>query len=119
MIIKLKHGIRPFALIVLPGNRRVALPLVAKVLDARSASLASREEAEQVAQCPIGAIPALLLGQDVPLIVDPSLLLEPYIYVSAGSLNCTLRINTSSYVHLAQPLVAIVSAPPNSPPRHC
>lgn len=115
MVIRLqvtKRG-RRHCLAVLPGNRRIDLARLSAECGARSATLASREVAEELTGCEPGAIPPFSFRDDLPLIVDPSLLLNDGIVFNAGRLDRSIRISARTYAEVAAPRIVAIAEDAN------
>jgi Ala-tRNA(Pro) deacylase len=111
MVVRLqisKRG-RRHCLAVLPGDRRIDLGRLSAECDARGATLASREVAEELTGCVTGAIPPFSFDAELPLIVDPELLRNDEIVFNAGRLDRSIRLSTRTYVEVAEPRVVSIA----------
>jgi Ala-tRNA(Pro) deacylase len=92
-----------YALVVVPGNRRIDLTRIGETFGARSASFATAEVAERLSGAVCGSIVPFSFRPDLDLLVDPALLVHREIYFNAARLDRSLALNTDDYVRLAQP----------------
>lgn len=110
MVVKVKRSSGPVhALVVVPGDKRVDMRAVARVFAGRSASFASPQNANELTQCQMGAIPPFSFDERLMLVVDKGLLEEPRIYFNAARLDRSLAVDREGYLRAAQPRVARVS----------
>ena len=111
MVIRLqtsKRG-RRHCLAVLPGNRRIDLARLSQECGVRGATLAPPEVAEELTGCVTGAIPPFSFDAELPLIVDPELLENDEIVFNAGRLDRSIRIDTRTYVEVAEPRILAIA----------
>ena len=111
MLCKSKDGEPAFALVVLPGDRKLDFKRVAQALGMKKATLASPDEAMAATGCVIGAIPPFADTPGMRLVVDPALV-ERFdeIAFNAGRLDRSIVLDSSDYVRIARPLLHAVSA---------
>ncbi|WP_350304507.1 YbaK/prolyl-tRNA synthetase associated domain-containing protein [Photorhabdus viridis] len=97
-------GFRQYVLAVLPADQQADLFVLAKQLGGARASLASPKEVSELTQCVFGAIPPFSFHPDLKLVADP-LLFERFdeLAFNAGSLECSVILNTKDYHRIAQP----------------
>ncbi|CAQ84970.1 MULTISPECIES: YbaK/prolyl-tRNA synthetase associated domain-containing protein [Photorhabdus] len=97
-------GFRQYVLAVLPADQQADLALLAKQIGGTRASLASPKEVSELTQCVFGAIPPFSFHPDLKLVADP-LLFERFdeLAFNAGSLECSVILNTKDYLRIAQP----------------
>lgn len=112
-------GTRRFALAVVPGDRKLNMKAVARILGGRKGSFAKPEVAAQLTGCVIGSIPPLSFNESLPLIVDAGLLArEEEIAFNAGRLDRSIVISTDDFRRIAAPVVGDIASPdgPLTPP---
>jgi len=111
MLCRSKDGEPAYALVVLPGDRKLDFMRVAQVLGTKKATLASPAEAMATTGCVIGAIPPFVDGPGVRLVVDPALV-ERFgeIAFNAGRLDRSIVLDSTDYMRIARPLLHVVSA---------
>lgn len=111
MVVRLHAGggDRRYCLVVLPGNCRIDLGKLSAECGARSASLAPREVAEELTGCVAGAMPPFSFREELPVIVDPTLLENEEIVFNAGRLDRSIRLATRAYLDVVEPRVAPIA----------
>jgi Ala-tRNA(Pro) deacylase len=110
VVVALVDG-RPVELI-LPASRRVRLERVRELFGAREARLASEDEmAACFDDCEVGAIPALRHWQKVPVLMDPSLIVDGDVVFQAGTHRDAVRLDFRAWYDLVKPQVATFSEP--------
>ena len=111
MLCRSKDGEPAYALVVLPGDRKLDFKRVAQALGIRKATLASPEEAMATTGCAIGAIPPFVDGPSLRLVVDPALVEQfDEIAFNAGRLDRSIVLDTADYVRIARPMLHAVCA---------
>jgi Ala-tRNA(Pro) deacylase len=91
---------------VIPASRRMDLHLAMTTLGTKAVRLASEEEfAAKFPGCEIGAMPPFGNLFGIPVVVDPALEKDEYIYFNAGSHVQTIRMTYSDYARLVGPRV--------------
>jgi Ala-tRNA(Pro) deacylase len=101
---------RRFVLAVVPGDRRVNFDAIARVHQARGASLASAHEAANLTGCTMGAVPPFSFDPKLTLMVDEHLMEEQQIVFNAGRLDRSVFLRSDDYLRLARPYVASIAA---------
>ncbi|WP_445494173.1 YbaK/prolyl-tRNA synthetase associated domain-containing protein [Photorhabdus sp. SF281] len=98
------EGFRQYVLAVLPADQQADLSILAKQIGGTRASLASPKEVSELTQCVFGAIPPFSFHPNLKLVADP-LLFERFdeLAFNAGSLECSVILNTKDYHRIAQP----------------
>jgi Ala-tRNA(Pro) deacylase len=95
---------RPVELI-LPASRRVVLPWVKEIFDAKEVRLATEKEMEQFFTSEVGALPALRQVKNVEVVMDPSLIADGDILFQAGTHRDAIRLNFDDWYELVQPTI--------------
>jgi Ala-tRNA(Pro) deacylase len=99
-----------FVLAVVPGDRRLDLKAVAKLVGGRKGSFAQAAVAEALTGCPIGAIPPVSFNDAVKLIVDGDFLeREAEIAFNAGRLDRSIVIASADYRRIVDPTIAAIA----------
>jgi Ala-tRNA(Pro) deacylase len=101
---------RRFVLAVVPGDRRVSFDAIARMQQARGASLASTHEAANLTGCTMGAVPPFSFDPKLTLMVDESLIAEQQIVFNAGRLDRSIFLRSDDYLRLARPYVDRIAA---------
>ncbi len=99
-----------FVLAVVPGDRRLDLKAVAKLVGGRKGSFAEAPLAEALTGCRIGAIPPVSFNESVKLVVDGDFLeRESEIAFNAGRLDRSIVIASSDYRRVVAPLTGSIA----------
>jgi len=101
---------RRFVLAVVPGDRRVNFDAIARMQQARGASLASAHEAANLTGCTMGAVPPFSFDPKLTLMADASLMAERQIVFNAGRLDRSIFLRSDDYLRLARPYVERIAA---------
>ncbi|MCA2211546.1 YbaK/EbsC family protein [Jidongwangia harbinensis] len=98
-----------FILAVVPGNRRVDLRRLKKIMYLRSVGFAPREVAERLAGSVAGSIMPFAFHPELDLIVDEEMLRQDVLYFNAGRLDLSVGLSTKDYIRMAQPRTARIA----------
>jgi len=98
-----------YALLVVPGNRRVSLQKAAQVLNARNIQLLGFNEAEMVSGYPPGATPSLHHKTPMSVVVEKDLLNYEMTFCGGGSRDKILELKTEDLLKLTNATVADIS----------
>lgn len=110
MLCRSKDSAELYALVILPGDRKLDFKKVAEVLGIKKATLASPEEAMALTGNVIGAIPPFA-DPGIRLLVDQDLVnVYEEIAFNAGRLDRSMVLNTQDYLRIAQPVTCSVCA---------
>lgn len=105
---------RRYVLAVVPGDCRVDLDEVGRLVGGGRVGFAARGEAERLTGSVSGSFPPVSFHPELRLIVDPSLLATEEIYFNAGRLDRSLALVTTDYVRVISPQVASIASPPHA-----
>ncbi len=98
------NGVRQHVLAVLPADQQADLSRLAKGIGGSRASLASPQEVDDLTHCVFGAIPPFSFHSALLLVADPLLFTRfDELAFNAGSLECSVILNTQDYQRIAQP----------------
>lgn len=103
LMVKLGKKVTRYVLAVVPGDARVDLAAVQKLLGGTYVSFAATEVAERLAGSVAGTILPFAFDPALELIVDPSLLEHDEIYFNAARLDRSVSLNARDYAALAAP----------------
>jgi Ala-tRNA(Pro) deacylase len=107
--VALADGTRRYVLAVVPGDTRVNLKAVRRLLRGRDARLADAEVAERLSGCRVGTVMPLSFNPELELVVDPALLAEDRLYFNAARLDRSVVIGTADYLALTEPRIEPVA----------
>jgi Cys-tRNA(Pro) deacylase len=98
-----------FALLVVPGDRRVNLQSAAHALNARNVQLLNFREAEEVSGYPPGGTPSVYHKTPLEVVVDSSLLTHETLFCGGGARSRLLELRTSDILKLSKATAAAIS----------
>ena len=85
---------RQFALVVVPGDRRLSLKKVGQALDDKGVALASERDVQRVTGYQVGAVSVLGFRREgVPVLVDEHVLDVEQVIISAGRTDAGLALS--------------------------
>ncbi len=92
-----------YCLANVPGDCRVDLEGIKRHFDAKGVGIASREKAEALTGCVIGAIPPFTFSDQLHLLVDPLVQENVEVVFNAGRLDRSIFMNLRDYIRIAKP----------------
>jgi len=98
-----------FALLVVPGDKKVNLQSAAQVLDARNVQLLGFDEAESVSGYPPGGTPSVHHRVPLQIVVDKQLLTGETIFCGGGTRNKLLELRIADVLKLTNALTGSIS----------
>ena len=98
-----------FALLVVPGNRKVNLQTAAQLLGARNIQLLGFDEAESISGYPPGGTPSVHHKSTLQVVVDKELLTAETIFCGGGARNRLLELRTTDILKLTNALTGSIS----------
>ncbi|MFE0465367.1 YbaK/EbsC family protein [Kitasatospora sp. NPDC058965] len=96
-------------LAVVPGDRRVDLPSVARACGGRKAGFASRPDAERLGATESGTITPFSFHPELAVLADPALFEETELFFNAARLDRSVAIRAADYRRLARPRVVPIT----------
>lgn len=112
LVVMVKIGRRTtrYVLGVVPGDTRIDVAAVRRLLGGTYASFASAGRAEQLAGSVSGTILPIPFDPALELVADPALLANERIYFNAARLDRSMALDVEDYVRLARPRVEPIAA---------
>ena len=98
-----------FALLVVPGDRRVNLQKAAQALAARNIQLLAFNEAESVSGYPPGGTPSVHHLTPLKVVIDESLLDHETLFCGGGTRNRLLELRTKDILKLTNAVTTVIS----------
>ena len=98
-----------FALLVVPGDRKVNLRSAADLLGARNVQLLGFSEAESVSGYPPGGTPSVHHKVPLQVVIDKQLLNYETIFCGGGARNKLLELRTSDVLKVASALTGTIT----------
>ncbi|MEU7696890.1 YbaK/EbsC family protein [Streptomyces sp. NPDC015492] len=108
-MVKIGKKEKRFALVVVPGDRRIDLNAVKALYGGTYVSFASPEIAEDLAGSPSGTILPFAFDERLDLLVDPALLTHREFWFNAARLDRSIALSSEDYRAIAEPRVERVS----------
>jgi len=100
-----------YALLVVPGDRRVNLQRAAQALNAGNVQLLGFREAEEVSGYPPGGTPSVHHKTSLEVVVDKSVLAHETIFCGGGTRGRLLELRTEDLLKLTGAITADISEP--------
>ena len=82
LVLKTKEG--RFAVVVLPGDKKLDWKIVASQLNTKKVEFAKPEEVLQLVGCEVGCVPPFGHATDLPIYMDKELLKKDVLYFNPG-----------------------------------
>jgi len=98
-----------YALLIVPGDRRVNLRKAANTLNTGNVRLVAFEEAESVSGYPPGGTPSIHHKTKMTVVLDKSLQDRETIFCGGGTRDRLLELKTNDVITLESPLIADIS----------
>jgi Cys-tRNA(Pro)/Cys-tRNA(Cys) deacylase len=100
-----------YALIVVPGDRRVDLKAAARALGVKNVRLLPFAEAEEISGYPPGGTPSVGHKTEMSVVLDSKLLEMETLYCGGGTRDRLLELRVEDIIRLNDPVVAPISRP--------
>jgi Ala-tRNA(Pro) deacylase len=92
-----------YCLANVPGDCRIDLEGIKAHFQADSVAFASREKAQELTGCPIGAIPPFSFNDQLQLLADPLIQENEEVVFNAGRLDRSIFMKMDDYIRIAKP----------------
>ena len=86
-----------------PGHCRIDLDALKKLFNAESVAFATREKAEALTGCAIGAIPPFSFSGQLSVLADPLIRQNEEVVFNAGRLDRSIFMKSEDYFRIANP----------------
>jgi Cys-tRNA(Pro)/Cys-tRNA(Cys) deacylase len=100
-----------YALLVIPGDRRVNLRRAAEALHDRNVQLLGFREAEEVSGYPPGGTPSIYHKTPLQVVVDKAVLAHGTIFCGGGTRGKLLELRTQDLLQLTKAVTADICEP--------
>jgi len=100
-----------YALLVIPGDRRVNLQRAAQALNVRNVQLLGFSEAEEVSGYPPGGTPSVHHKTELDVVLDKAVLEHETIFCGGGTRGRLLELRTEDVLKLSRATTADISEP--------
>jgi len=98
-----------YCLANVPGDCRVDFEGVKSYFNADSVAFASREKAQALTGCVIGAIPPFSFNEQLQVLADPLVLENEDVVFNAGRLDRSIFMKLADYVSIAKPQIVKIA----------
>ena len=98
-----------YCLANVPGDCRVDFDGVKKYFNTDSAAFASKEKAQALTGCVIGAIPPFSFNEQLQVLADPLVLQNEEVVFNAGRLDRSIFMRLDDYVRIAKPQIVKIA----------
>lgn len=92
-----------YCLANVPGNCRIDFDGVKRHFNADSVAFASREKAQELTGCVIGAIPPFTFSDQLQVLADPLIQQNEEVVFNAGRLDRSIFMKCDDYLRIAKP----------------
>lgn len=92
-----------YCLANVPGDCRIDFAGLKRHFDADSVAFASREKAQELTGCAIGAIPPFSFNDQLQVLADPLIQANKEVVFNAGRLDRSIFMKLDDYIRIAQP----------------
>ena len=98
-----------YALANVPGDCRIDFAGIKKHFNADSVAFASREKAQELTGCALGAIPPFSFNDQLRLLADPLIQANEEVVFNAGRLDRSIFMKLDDYLRIAKPQLAKIA----------
>ena len=107
--VRLNRKENVYCLANVPGDCRIDFDGIRKHFQAGSVAFASREKAQSLTGCAIGAIPPFSFSEQLPVLADPLILENEEVVFNAGRLDRSIFMRVDDYMRIAKPQLARIA----------
>src|SRR5829696_4524095 len=101
--VRLNRKDNSYCLANVPGDCRIDFDGIKNHFQADSVAFASREKAQELTGCVIGAIPPFAFSDQLQVLADPLIRQNEEVVFNAGRLDRSIMMKLSDYVRIAKP----------------
>jgi Ala-tRNA(Pro) deacylase len=98
-----------YCLANVPGDCRIDFEGLKRLFDADSVAFASRDKAQELTGCVIGAIPPFSFSDQLQVLADPLIQENEEVVFNAGRLDRSIFIKLDDYIRIAKPQLAKIA----------
>ncbi|HET9908198.1 MAG TPA: YbaK/EbsC family protein [Anaerolineales bacterium] len=98
-----------YCLANVPGDCRIDFKGIKAHLNADSVAFASREKAQELTGCVIGAIPPFSFNDELRVLADPLIEENEEVVFNAGRLDRSIFMKLDDYIRIAKPQLAKIA----------
>ncbi|WP_110955237.1 YbaK/EbsC family protein [Anaerosinus massiliensis] len=100
---KMSKKEKQYYLAIVPGDKMLDLDALKTYTNAPKVIFAPKENAKEITECEIGAIPPFSFQENLPLIVDPLVKQNEEIVFNAGELTKSIFMKLDDYIRIVNP----------------
>ena len=101
LVLKTREG--KFAVLVLPGDKKLDWKVVASQLNTKKVEFAKPEEVLQLVGCEVGCVPPFGHMTELPIYMDKELLKKDFLYFNPGVHNKSFKVKAWDLRRLCNP----------------
>src|SRR5512134_260478 len=109
MQVRLKRRENLYCLANVPGDCRIDFAGIKQHFRADSVAFASREKAQELTGCVIGAIPPFSFNDQLQVLADPRVLENEEVVFNAGRLDRSIFMRLEDYIRIAKPQIVNIA----------
>jgi Ala-tRNA(Pro) deacylase len=98
-----------YCLANVPGDCRIDFDGIKRYFNADSVAFASREKAQELTGCVIGAIPPFSFNEQLQVLADPFIQQNEEVVFNAGRLDRSIMMRLDDYLRIAKPQLAKIA----------
>lgn len=98
-----------YCLANVPGDCRIDFEGIKRHFDADSVAFASRDKAQELTGCVIGAIPPFSFNDQLQILADPLIQQNEEVVFNAGRLDRSIFMRLEDYIRIAKPQLATIA----------
>ena len=98
-----------YCLANVPGDCRIDFDGIKRYFQADSVAIASREKAQELTGCVIGAIPPFSFNDQLQVLADPLIQQNDEVVFNAGRLDRSIFMKMEDYIRIAKPQITQMS----------
>ena len=107
--VRLNRKDNSYCLANVPGDCRVDFNGIKNHFNADSVAFASREKAQELTGCVIGAIPPFSFSDQLQVLADPLIRQNTEVVFNAGRLDRSIFMSLEDYIRIAKPHMAEIA----------
>jgi len=107
--VRLSRKENVYCLANVPGDCRIDFEGIRHHFEADSVAFASREKAQALTGCVIGAIPPFSFNDQLPVLADPLIRQNEEVVFNAGRLDRSILMKLADYIRIAKPQIAAIA----------
>jgi len=94
-----------YCLVNVPGDCRIDFDGIKSHFNAKGAAFASRDKAQELTGCVVGAIPPFSFNDQLQVLADPLIKENDEVVFNAGRLDRSILMKLDDYIRIARPVM--------------